>query len=140
VLLVADDPRPEALLEQVPLSAMPAVEPLGVQAVQPVHHRGQLLTRALDDQVVVRSEHRPGDEAHTEQVGGLIEQVDEGQSIDVVEKHEPAAGSPRTDVEEPIREPGAGSTRHGYDGRAGVSSAPAIVMHLLQGLSLGGGR
>jgi hypothetical protein len=140
VVLVADHPRPEAFLEQMSLSAMPAIETLRVQAVQPVHHPRQLLARPFDDQVVMGPEQRPGDEAGSEQIGGLVEEIDERGAVDVVDEDEAAAGASGTRMEEPVGEPATRSTRHGSDGRAAAAGAPAIVTLSLQGLSLGHGR
>jgi hypothetical protein len=140
VVLVADHPRPEAFLEQMSLSAMPAIETLRVQAVQPVHHPRQLLARPLDDQVVMGSEQRPGEEAGSEQIGGLVEEVDERRAVDIVEKDKAAAGASRARMEYPVGEPATRSTRHGCDGRAAAAGPPAIVTLSLQGLPLGHGR
>jgi len=103
VLFVVDHPGPEALLEEVALPAVPAVEPLRVQAVQAVHHRRQLLARSLDDEVVVRAHQAPREQADAEQPGGLLEKAEERLPVDVVCEDEDAAGSSRARVEEAVR-------------------------------------
>jgi hypothetical protein len=73
VILVVDDPREEALLEQMAFATVSSVEALRVQAVQPVHHRRQLLAGRLHDEVVVRAHHAPREQANAEEPCGLNE-------------------------------------------------------------------
>jgi len=81
---------------------MAAIESLRVQAVQAVHHRGQLLARRLDDEVVVRAHQAPREQADAEQSRRLLEEPEECLPVGVVCEDEDPAGSLRADVEEPV--------------------------------------
>ena len=141
MFVVADLPRPEALLEEVAFAAMAPIEPLRVEPQHAVHHPTQLRRRRhLDDHVEVRAEQRPCQELDSEHLRGAMEEYHERVAIFVVEEYESAAGSPRTDVEPAWRERAAGYARHGSEARRAFGGAPAIVTLSLQGLSLGPGR
>jgi hypothetical protein len=138
VLLVVDHPRREPLFEQMALSAVPSIEPLGVDAEQAVHREGELLLAALDNEVEVRSEQTPCVQAESEALDRLLEQSRECGSIGVVDEDERAARSARRDVEVAVVEVEAGATRHRSIDASGVASGrPAIVTVSSQGLSLG---
>jgi hypothetical protein len=53
VQLVADEPRVEPLLEQMPDTAMPRIEQLRVRRIQPLHPLRELLQVSADEQVKV---------------------------------------------------------------------------------------
>jgi hypothetical protein len=126
VLLVLDHPRREALLEEMALAPVSAVEALRVDADQPVHRGGELPLGALRDHVEVRTHHAPRVQADTEQPRGLLEQVDERCAVDVVEEDCDAAGTARGDVVEAVGKVAARSAWHVIDGRALPICAPAL--------------
>jgi hypothetical protein len=53
--LVENGARRVALSEHVTVSVVPLVEVMSVAAVEALHHRGQVVGRPLEEQVVVRS-------------------------------------------------------------------------------------
>src|SRR5262249_31498665 len=60
VLLAFDDARAVAPREEVAVPFVPPVEPLRIDAVEPLHARGEVRRRAADDDVVVRSHEAHG--------------------------------------------------------------------------------
>jgi hypothetical protein len=73
MFVVADLPRPEALLEEVALAAVAAIEPLRVESQHALHHPAQLRRRRhVDDHVEVRAEQRPCQQLDSEHLRGAM--------------------------------------------------------------------
>jgi len=94
------------------LAAVSPVEPLRVDAEEPVHRKGERLPSALDDQVEVGSEQAPGVDAEPETVGRVPEELGERRSVGVVEEDEDAARATRRDVEVAVGEDEARAAGH----------------------------
>jgi hypothetical protein len=138
MLLVVDHPRREPLLEQMALPAVSAVEPLGVEADQPVHRCRELGLPALDDDVEMRAEQAPRVEPQPEELHGLLQQERERRAVGVVEEDEASASAARRDVVVAVREVRSWSPWHASaDGNGGRAAAPAVGTLSSQGLSLG---
>src|SRR5262249_18865995 len=117
VTLVAHDPAPEALLEEVTLARPAAVEPLRVQAGEPVHPCRQVLTRRLDQKVEMRTHQAPGMDLPPEHLRDTTLEKPEPVAVEVVEKTIGTADTAGRDVEDAIfREVRSGNARHGFDG------------------------
>jgi hypothetical protein len=141
VILVADHPRPEALLEEMALPAVPAIEALRVEAEDAMHHPAQLTRRRhLHDHVEVRAEHGVRQKLDPEHLRCAMQQHHERVAVHVVDEDEHAARPPRPDVKPARRQEASRDPRHGSDGRGAPAAAPAFVTLSLQGLSPGPGR
>jgi hypothetical protein len=81
---VVDDPGGEALLVQVSLPPVPAIEALGVQAVQAMHPGRQPLAMRLDQKVVVGAHETPRVEPPAEHLDALLEKPPERLAVEVV--------------------------------------------------------
>ncbi|HST24752.1 MAG TPA: hypothetical protein VLJ76_02060 [Gaiellaceae bacterium] len=111
--LVVDHPRGEAFLVKVSLAAVPAVESLGVETVEPVHARRKPVAWRLDEQVVMRPHQAPGVNAPAEHFGDLTELASKGFPVEIVKEDVHAADAARRDVEEAVLgQVGARSARH----------------------------
>jgi hypothetical protein len=102
MVVVLDDPRMEALLEQMPLSLPPRVETLRVDACEPVHAQRQALSFHLHQQVEVRSHQAPGVQLPVEFRGDAPEHHPEPIAVEVVQEYEPAGDALRGDVEDAV--------------------------------------
>ena len=71
--VVVNDPGLEALLVQMALSAVPLVESLCIQAVQPMHARGELVELDFDEDVEVGPHLHPAVDSPAEEPGDLRE-------------------------------------------------------------------
>src|SRR5262249_45396387 len=78
--------RPEALAEDVVLSAMPLVEGACVLAVEVAHAVGEVRERRLDQQVVVVAEQAAGVQSPVVPTPNAVQDLDEDGSIAVVEE------------------------------------------------------
>ncbi|HEU0303905.1 MAG TPA: hypothetical protein VFR32_04925 [Gaiellaceae bacterium] len=112
--LALDEARREAFLEEVPAAAVAVVEPLRIEAVQPMQPRRKVFLPALGDHVEVRSESAPSMNAQTEHVDGLPEKAAEVASIDVVDEDVNAARAAGRHVVRAVREIGAWTPWHGW--------------------------
>jgi hypothetical protein len=125
VVLSLDHPRREAVGEQVSESAMALVELLRVAAVQPLEPARELVSRGVEHEVVVRRHeaervHRPA-----EPLDAPAKVSEELPAVGVVAKDVAAAGTPRDDVEVPVRERRAENPGHDVDeSRRAVDAAP----------------
>jgi hypothetical protein len=112
VLLVPDHPGAEALLVQVALAAVSAVEALRVDAEQPVHRGRDLRARRFEDQVEVAAEQTPGVDAQAKALLGDAEQAGEARAIAVVAEDENPARSSARDMPDPVGKLPAAESRH----------------------------
>ncbi len=74
------------LLEEVATAPVPAVERLGVEAIETVHPVGHSFTGCFDEKVVMRAEQTPGVAAPAEPDDRVLEQAKEALSIAVVDE------------------------------------------------------
>lgn len=120
------------------LSAVSAVEPLRVDAVEAVHRTREPFSPSLRDEVEVRAEQAPSVQPQSVELGDLFEELRKRAAIEIVEEDEDSAGSPRRDVvDAAIGEVESGSARHRNDGTRRLAGPHALVTVLSQGLSLG---
>ena len=91
---------------------MALVEAARIDAVQPLHGRGEPHRFRLDQQVIVRAHQAVGDEPPAEPGGRDAERVQELQSVEVVVEDVHAAGTNRGEMKVPIGEVGPPHPRH----------------------------
>jgi hypothetical protein len=120
--VVANDLRVKAVAEEMAGAVVPAVEPLGVGAVDEPHPGGERVATALDDDVevivhdAVRLDAPPVPSSRAE------EPANECAPIGVVEHDRAAGDAARRDVEDAfVRESAAREARHGRDGSGGAA-------------------
>ena len=102
--LVADEPRSEAALEYMAAAAVALVEQLRVAAVQPLHARGEVRGRRLDDEVVVRVHQAVPVDGPAELACHHAQQVQEVDAVDVHAEDRCVTDAVGCDVKEPVRE------------------------------------
>jgi hypothetical protein len=129
VSLVPDDPRSEAALEHVPAAAVTLVEELRVAAVQPLHARGEVLCRRLEDEVVVRVHQAVPVDDPAELARHHAQQVQEVEAVDVDTEDRCVTDAVGRDVKDPVREISAQQPCHlVFDGSAGdAEDSPACA-------------
>ena len=91
----------EALAEEMASTAVPAVELPGVDAVKRLHRprHARLGSRADDhEQVIVRVEQAPGDDAPADAIRHAAQRCKEGDPIEVAEEDRLIVDPPRGDV------------------------------------------
>jgi len=106
----------ETLSEQMSPTAVPAVELPGVDAVQHLHRPrdARLGGRADDDeQVIVRVEQAPGDDAPADAIRHPAERCEEGDPIEIAEEDRLIVDPVRCDVRRNTWVEGARSAGHG---------------------------
>jgi hypothetical protein len=119
MLLGLDHPAREAVPEEVAPALVPPVEPLRVDAVEPLHPERQVLPRRLEDEVIVVVEqaervHPPAEAPHD-----LVQQREELPAVVVVEEDRALLDAPRRDVEEAVGEQRAQRPGHVADASRG---------------------
>ncbi len=134
VWFVLDEPSAEALLVEVPFAPVPSVEPLRVQAQETVHAGRDLLSRRLDQEVIVRAHQAPGVHSPVEHLNGLCQQLEEVLAVDVVEVEVDAADAAGRHVKAAVlRKKRARSARHvAIDGNGASTSRKGATPPLTQ--------
>jgi hypothetical protein len=115
-------------LEEMPCTAMPAIEPLRVNAVEPTHPGRQIRPGSLQQQVVVIA-HQAEAVASPAEIGGDIsESHQEALAIAVVHEDESRVVATRRDVVERSLELDAWWPRHDHSKLAGSEaiSVPSL--------------
>jgi hypothetical protein len=112
VLLVLDQRRCEAALEEAAAPAVALVEAPRVRAVEQVHAGGQLLARRLDEEVVVVVHEAAGVEPPAKTAGGEPNERDEVDPIEIDAEEELAARRSTRHVVEPVRQIASAHPRH----------------------------
>jgi hypothetical protein len=79
---------------------VPAIEPLGVGAVQPLHAAGEVRFRRLDDQMKVIGHEHVSNDGPAEACGRHAEEGEEGPPIMIVAEDRSAFVTARGDVVE----------------------------------------
>jgi hypothetical protein len=138
MVVAVDEPRREALLEQMSLPPVTTIEPLSVDPEHAVHGRREEHAAPFGDEVEVRAEDTPGVHAKAEPGCGVKKERREGLAVDVIEEREDPAGAAGGHVVRAVGEMGSRPARHApTDGRGRPLHAPADVTVPSQGLSLG---
>jgi hypothetical protein len=123
VLVVADQLRVEALLEEVADADVTLVEPLRVHPVESVHPAGDILEEGADDEVEVVVEQAVDEDGPAEAHNAGPEQVQPARPVGVVDDDaHPRDAAGRDVVDADGRERAAGDPRHAL--RVGPRSVP----------------
>jgi hypothetical protein len=134
LLLRLDHSRPEALAEDVVLSAVPLVEGACVLAVEVAHAVGQVRELRLNEQVVVVAEQAAGVQPPAVGAPDALEDLKEDGAIPVVEKDRRVVVPLRSDVVVRARREVAEGTSHASTVTA-AETAKGRVLRLGAGAS-----
>jgi hypothetical protein len=104
VLIVANQARLEAALEQMARAAVAGVEAGGVQPVQPLHPFRQRRLPALDDQVEVIAHQAVGVQLPVMTIGDAEQEVDEEPPVLVVHEDQAPVDAARRQVVDAVGE------------------------------------
>jgi hypothetical protein len=104
VLLGLDRAGVEAGAEEVAVTAVPLVDALGVDAVQPLHSVGEVGPRAADDEVVVRAHEAVGVAVPAVAVDRLGQDLEEEETVVVVQEEELREDGAGADVVHAVRQ------------------------------------
>jgi hypothetical protein len=96
----------------VAFAVVPTVEALGVSPVEVLHARRQPLGARVDDEVVVRAHQTVRAQLPAEAADDTVEERKEVEPVFVVQEDEAFEDALGRDLEEPVREVAASSTRH----------------------------
>jgi hypothetical protein len=102
VVFVPDHAAAEALFVEVALARPTRVEPLRVQAREPVHAGRDPLALCLDQEMEVRVHQAPGMQPPSERAARPLQQQLESQPVGVVEANVLVAHAMRRDVEDAV--------------------------------------
>jgi len=123
-VLVTDEPRAEALLEQMPDAAMATVEALRVHPVQAVHPVGEAFAQTLDHQVKVVVEQAKRVHPPVEPILGVDDPSNHRGAVVVIPHDVPPRDATNGGVERRVaREDGTCAARH----QATVAAAASVV-------------
>jgi hypothetical protein len=109
VLVVADEPTAETLLEQVPFARPPLVEALRIHAGEPMHPDGHSVALSLNQEVEVGAHQAPRVQVPVELRDDSPEQHAEPVAVVIVAKYLPCRDAFGSDVEDAVlgeRRPG----------------------------------
>jgi hypothetical protein len=126
VLVVLDDPGGEAVLEQVPDALVALVEPLGVDAVDPVERPGNCLHRALEDRVEVVRHEAVGMHLDLVLRHHAVEENEQEPVVLSVPKDQAPVDPAGRDVEDPVR--GKHATRDTRHARRLLRQRSAVIV------------
>jgi hypothetical protein len=112
VLVGVEDACVEASAEEVAVARVAAVEALRVRAVQPLHAVGEVGSRRVDDEVVVRVHEAEGVAAPAVALDRLGQQFEEEDAVVVILEQALGEGGMGGDVEEPVGQQSPEQSRH----------------------------
>src|SRR3954454_12407594 len=101
---------------------VPAVEMLGVAAIQPLHPLRQVGVRDANDEVVVGRHEDEGMAGPVMPSDHVVDELEEVTAVNVIAKYRRASHSPRRDVIRAAGDLEARGTRHTGQARAEVST------------------
>jgi hypothetical protein len=104
VLVAFDRPRPEAVAPQVAFPLVPAVERLGIHAVEAVAAVGELVAQGFHDEVVVVRHKAEGVDEPIVALDDVREEAQKETAVVVAAKDRRPVDPTRADVERAVRE------------------------------------
>jgi hypothetical protein len=112
VLVGVEHAGAEAGAEEVAVAGVAAVEALRVRAVQPLHAVGEVGSRRVDDEVVVRVHEAEGVTAPAVALDRLGQQLEEEDAVGLVLEQTLREDGMCGDVEEPVGQQSPEHARH----------------------------
>jgi hypothetical protein len=112
VLVAVEHTCVEAGAEEVAVAGVAAVEALRVRAVQPLQPVGEVGSRRVDDEVVVRVHEAEGVAAPAVALDRLAQQFEEEDAVVVVVEQALGEDGMGGDVEEPVGQQSPEQSRH----------------------------